>query len=175
MYPTCVGEVSECIAAGRGVKRCGFDRLRRRNRSSRLRADAKLSGRYYPRRSLFGGIRLCGRVEPVGSFRQRRAPANNYGIIMLDKLLSDIRSCTLCASKLPHAPRPVLAASAQARILIVGQAPGAREHASGIPWSDASGTRLRAWLGVDDATFYDDSKFAIVPVGFCYPGRGRQR
>jgi len=92
---------------------------------------------------------------------------------MLDKLLSDIRSCTLCASKLPHAPRPVLAASAQARILIVGQAPGARVHASGIPWSDASGTRLRAWLGVDDATFYDDSKFAIVPVGFCYPGRGR--
>ncbi|PTQ96077.1 uracil-DNA glycosylase [Paraburkholderia sp. GV068] len=92
---------------------------------------------------------------------------------MLDKLLSDIRSCTLCASKLPHAPRPVLAASAQARILIVGQAPGARVHASGIPWSDASGARLRAWLGVDDATFYDDSKFAIVPVGFCYPGRGR--
>ncbi|MCC8404586.1 uracil-DNA glycosylase family protein [Paraburkholderia sp. MMS20-SJTN17] len=92
--------------------------------------------------------------------------------VSLDALLRDIRSCTLCAANLPHAPRPVLAASARARILIVGQAPGARVHASGVPWSDASGARLRTWLGVDDTTFYDDSKFAIVPVAFCYPGRG---
>ncbi|SMG21093.1 uracil-DNA glycosylase family protein [Paraburkholderia susongensis] len=90
----------------------------------------------------------------------------------LEALLRDIRSCTLCAPTLPHPPRPVLAASVRARILIVGQAPGARVHASGVPWSDASGTRLRAWLGVDDATFYDASKFAIVPMGFCFPGRG---
>ncbi|EDZ99552.1 Uracil-DNA glycosylase superfamily [Burkholderia sp. H160] len=89
-----------------------------------------------------------------------------------DALLHDIRSCTLCAPNLPHAPRPVLAASVGARILIVGQAPGARVHASGVPWSDASGARLRTWLGVDDWTFYDDSKFAIVPMGFCFPGRG---
>ncbi|WP_233857260.1 uracil-DNA glycosylase family protein [Paraburkholderia sp. HD33-4] len=90
----------------------------------------------------------------------------------LDTLLQDIRSCTLCAPVLPHAPRPVLAASARARILIIGQAPGARVHASGVPWSDASGARLRTWLGVDDTTFYDASKFALVPMGFCFPGRG---
>lgn len=90
----------------------------------------------------------------------------------LDTLLHDIRSCTLCAPMLPHAPRPVLAASAQARILIIGQAPGARVHASGVPWSDASGARLRTWLGVDDTDFYDASKFALVPMGFCFPGRG---
>ncbi|MGF6936051.1 uracil-DNA glycosylase [Paraburkholderia sp. UCT70] len=90
----------------------------------------------------------------------------------LDTLLHDIRACTLCAPMLPHAPRPVLAASTRARILIIGQAPGARVHASGVPWSDASGARLRTWLGVDDTTFYDASRFAIVPVGFCFPGRG---
>ncbi|WP_233838160.1 uracil-DNA glycosylase family protein [Paraburkholderia sp. ZP32-5] len=89
-----------------------------------------------------------------------------------DLLLKDIRACTLCAPMLPHAPRPVLAASEQSRILIIGQAPGARVHASGVPWSDASGKRLRTWLGVDDATFYDASKFAVVPMGFCFPGRG---
>ncbi|MEX3859901.1 uracil-DNA glycosylase family protein [Paraburkholderia sp. BR10923] len=90
----------------------------------------------------------------------------------LDTLLHDIRACTLCAPMLPHAPRPVLAASASARILVIGQAPGARVHASGVPWSDASGARLRTWLGVDDTTFYDASRFASVPMGFCFPGRG---
>jgi uracil-DNA glycosylase len=90
----------------------------------------------------------------------------------LDTLLHEIRSCTLCAPKLPHTPRPVLAATAEARILIIGQAPGARVHASGVPWSDASGARLRTWLGVDDTTFYDASKFAVVPMSFCFPGRG---
>ncbi|MDH6146319.1 MULTISPECIES: uracil-DNA glycosylase family protein [Paraburkholderia] len=90
----------------------------------------------------------------------------------LDTLLRDIRACTVCAPMLPHAPRPVLAASTRARILIIGQAPGARVHASGVPWSDASGARLRTWLGVDDTTFYDASRFAIVPIGFCFPGRG---
>jgi uracil-DNA glycosylase len=92
--------------------------------------------------------------------------------IPLDILLRDIRACTICAPFLPHAPRPVLAASETARILIIGQAPGARVHASGIPWSDASGARLRTWLEVDDATFYDAAKFALVPMGFCFPGRG---
>ncbi|HEY2024729.1 uracil-DNA glycosylase family protein [Paraburkholderia sp.] len=88
-----------------------------------------------------------------------------------DLLLREIRACTLCSPLLPHPPRPVLAASEQARILVIGQAPGARVHASGVPWSDASGARLRTWLGVDDATFYDTSKFAIVPMEFCFPGR----
>ena len=92
--------------------------------------------------------------------------------ISLNTLLHDIRACTVCAPMLPHAPRPVVVASAESRILIIGQAPGARVHASGIPWSDASGARLRNWLEVSDETFYDASKFAIVPMGFCFPGRG---
>jgi uracil-DNA glycosylase len=87
-------------------------------------------------------------------------------------LLTEIRACTLCAAHLPLGPRPVLRASATARILIVGQAPGTKVHATGIPWDDASGARLRTWLGLDAATFYDDSRIAIVPMGFCYPGRG---
>jgi uracil-DNA glycosylase len=90
----------------------------------------------------------------------------------LDALLREIRACTICAAVLPHAPRPVVVASGQARILVIGQAPGARVHASGVPWSDASGKRLRTWLDVEPATFYDASKFAIVPMGFCFPGRG---
>jgi uracil-DNA glycosylase len=89
----------------------------------------------------------------------------------LDDLLRDIRACRICEAQLPLGPRPVLAASAQARLLIVSQAPGARVHATGIPWNDASGRRLRDWLQLDEATFYDESRVAIVPMGFCYPGR----
>lgn len=91
----------------------------------------------------------------------------------LDPLLAEIRACRLCAATLPLGPRPVLRASAGARLLVAGQAPGTRVHASGIPWDDASGQRLRAWMGVDVDTFYDASRVAIVPMGFCYPGRGR--
>ena len=90
----------------------------------------------------------------------------------LDSLLVDVRACTLCRDSIPE-PRPVLRAAASARILVVGQAPGTKVHASGIPWNDASGHRLRHWMGVDDATFYDESRIAIVPMGFCYPGKGR--
>ena len=86
------------------------------------------------------------------------------------KLLTDIRACTACADDLPHDPRPVLRASTSARICIVGQAPGTRVHASGIPFDDPSGDRLRDWLGVDRGTFYDESRIAIVPMGFCFPG-----
>ena len=89
----------------------------------------------------------------------------------LDDLLRDIRACRICEAQLPLGPRPVLAASAQARLLIVSQAPGARVHATGIPWNDASGRRLRDWLQLDEAMFYDESRVAIVPMGFCYPGR----
>jgi uracil-DNA glycosylase len=95
---------------------------------------------------------------------KRRAP--------LDALLAEIRTCRVCEAVLPLGPRPVVRAHRDARILIVGQAPGARVHASGIPWDDASGKRLREWLGVDAEIFYDASRFAIVPMGFCYPGRG---
>ena len=88
----------------------------------------------------------------------------------LDGLLAEIRACRACADDLPHPPRPVLRASATARICLVGQAPGARVHATGIPFNDPSGDRLRAWLGIDRATFYDESRIAIVPMGFCFPG-----
>jgi uracil-DNA glycosylase len=89
----------------------------------------------------------------------------------LDRLLRDIRDCALCAADLPLGPRPVLRARASARIMIVGQAPGTRVHETGIPWNDPSGERLRGWMQVDDETFYDEERIAIVPMGFCYPGR----
>jgi uracil-DNA glycosylase len=89
----------------------------------------------------------------------------------LPALLDAIRACRLCEAHLPLGPRPVVRASATARLLIVGQAPGTRVHASGVPWDDASGRRLRDWLGMDEDTFYDESRIAIVPMGFCYPGR----
>jgi uracil-DNA glycosylase len=85
-------------------------------------------------------------------------------------LLREIRVCQICAAHLPHEPRPVLRAKPSARIVIAGQAPGTRVHASGMPFTDPSGDRLRDWLGVDSATFYDDTKVAIVPMGFCFPG-----
>ena len=90
----------------------------------------------------------------------------------LDSLLRAVRACRVCEAYLPLGPRPVLQAGATARILIVGQAPGAKVHASGIPWDDRSGERLRSWMGVDAPTFYDAAQVAIVPLGFCYPGRG---
>jgi uracil-DNA glycosylase len=91
----------------------------------------------------------------------------------LEALLADVRACRVCAEYLPLGPRPIVRAGRAARVLIVGQAPGTRVHASGIPWSDLSGDRLREWLGVDETSFYDESRFAIVPMGFCYPGRGK--
>ena len=74
---------------------------------------------------------------------------------------------------MPLGPRPVVRASASARLLIIGQAPGTRVHASGTPWDDPSGDRLRDWLGMDREQFYDESRLAIVPMGFCYPGKGK--
>ncbi|MFP5517232.1 MAG: uracil-DNA glycosylase family protein [Alphaproteobacteria bacterium] len=88
----------------------------------------------------------------------------------LDRLFATVRACTLCAGVLQHGCRPVLRGSRTARLLIVGQAPGARVHASGIPWDDASGDRLRKWLAMDRAAFYDESRIAVVPMGLCYPG-----
>ena len=90
----------------------------------------------------------------------------------LEELLATVRQCRACAKALPLGPRPVLRAAESARILVVGQAPGARVHASGIPWDDASGARLREWMGVDTGRFYDESQVAIIPMGYCYPGRG---
>jgi uracil-DNA glycosylase len=92
----------------------------------------------------------------------------------LDRLLKDVRACTLCAKHLAHKPRPVLRASASARLMIIGQAPGTKVHESGVPWDDRSGDRLREWLGIDRGTFYDESKIAIVPMGFCFPGQDKK-
>jgi uracil-DNA glycosylase len=89
----------------------------------------------------------------------------------LARILRDARACTLCARRLPLGPRPVLRASATARLLIVGQAPGTHVHETGIFWNDPSGDRLRDWLALDRAAFYDETRVAIVPMGFCYPGR----
>lgn len=91
----------------------------------------------------------------------------------LDALLTEVRSCTVCAPSLPHGPRPVLQAGGAARIVIIGQAPGRRVHESGIPWADPSGERLREWLGVTEEQFYDPDVVAVVPMGFCYPGAAR--
>ena len=93
--------------------------------------------------------------------------------IPLVDLLALVRSCNHCQDKLPLGPRPVLRAGSGARLLIVGQAPGTRVHASGVPWDDPSGDRLRHWLQLDPDRFYNEDEVAIVPMGFCYPGRGK--
>ena len=88
----------------------------------------------------------------------------------LDRLLQDVRACTACAD-LPLGPRPVLQVARSARLLIVGQAPGRKVHETGVPWNDASGERLRHWMGLDRSAFYDEGCVAIVPIGLCYPGK----
>ncbi len=94
----------------------------------------------------------------------------------LDALIDEIRACRVCrdapryGAPLPHEPRPVIQVSGTARLCIAGQAPGTRVHASGRPFTDPSGVRLRAWLGLDEETFYDPAKVAIIPMGFCFPG-----
>lgn len=93
----------------------------------------------------------------------------------LAALAASIRACRICRDRpdgapLPHEPRPVFVVSASARVLIAGQAPGTRVHATGRPFTDPSGDRLRAWMAVDEACFYDPGRFAILPMGFCFPG-----
>ncbi|MBX9632333.1 MAG: uracil-DNA glycosylase family protein [Burkholderiales bacterium] len=88
----------------------------------------------------------------------------------LEALVREARACTVCAAHLPHPPRPVLRVGKSARLLIIGQAPGRRVHASGIPWNDPSGQRLRDWLGLAPEVFYDERRVAILPIGLCYPG-----
>ena len=102
----------------------------------------------------------CG---SVGSSAEERLAA----------VAAEARACIVCAPHLPLGPRPVFQASATARLLIVGQAPGTRVHESGVPWSDRSGDRLRLWTGLDSATFYNAAKVALLPMGLCYPGRLR--
>ncbi|OWJ65348.1 uracil-DNA glycosylase family protein [Inquilinus limosus] len=88
----------------------------------------------------------------------------------LAAVVAAARACRICAGRWPHPPRPVLRAAATARLLIIGQAPGARVQASGLSWTDASGDRLRQWLGVDPDAFYDEGRVALVSMGLCFPG-----
>lgn len=88
----------------------------------------------------------------------------------LGRIIAEARACRLCAAELPLGPRPVVRAAASAKLLVIGQAPGTRVHETGIPWNDRSGDRLRDWLQVGREAFYDESRIAIVPMGFCYPG-----
>ena len=90
----------------------------------------------------------------------------------MDALLAEVRACRSCAVHLPLGPRPVVQAGASARLLLVGQAPSLTVHKTGVPWDDKSGEQLRRWLGVDRAVFYDPARIALMPMGYCYPGRG---
>jgi uracil-DNA glycosylase len=89
----------------------------------------------------------------------------------LKHLITEIEACRICADHLPLGPRPVLRVSATATLMIIGQAPGTKVHESGVPWDDASGERFRDWLGLSADVFYDQAQVAIMPMGFCYPGR----
>ena len=88
-------------------------------------------------------------------------------------LLNEISKCTVCAAHLELGPRPIISGSTRSKLVIIGQAPGTVVHRTGIPWDDKSGENLRKWLGIDTQSFYDADKVALVPMGFCYPGRGK--
>lgn len=90
----------------------------------------------------------------------------------MKKLLQEIRGCDICARHLEHGVNPVLQAAGSSRILIIGQAPGRKVHETGVPWDDPSGNQLRQWLGVDKELFYNPDVMALIPMGFCYPGKG---
>lgn len=92
---------------------------------------------------------------------------------ILTTLIEEVRACTICASHLEHGVRPVLQIDSKEKILIAGQAPGRKVHESGVPFDDASGDRLREWMGVSKDTFYNAKEIAILPMGFCYPGKGK--
>lgn len=91
----------------------------------------------------------------------------------LQRLTSTIRSCKLCEQSLPFEPNPIVRPSRKAKILIIGQAPGTKVHETSISWNDASGNKLREWMGIDRNVFYNIEKIAIMPMGFCYPGKGK--
>ncbi|UUM30452.1 uracil-DNA glycosylase family protein [Vibrio japonicus] len=92
---------------------------------------------------------------------------------MLKETLQQIRACSLCEPNLPLGANPVIQASESSKLLIIGQAPGLKVHNTSIPWNDPSGERLREWLQLDKAQFYDPDEIAIMPMGLCYPGKGK--
>jgi uracil-DNA glycosylase len=120
--------------------------------------------------------KTAGRPGPAASTNAASAVARSpTPTAALERLAAEIRACRICrdaprGKPLPHAPRPVLVVSSTARLAICGQAPGTRVHASGIPFRDPSGDRLREWIGATPTTFYDPARVAIVPMGFCFPG-----
>jgi uracil-DNA glycosylase family 4 len=91
----------------------------------------------------------------------------------MQDFLSEVRNCTVCEKTLPLGPRPVLSGEKKSKVIIIGQAPGSVVHQSGLPWDDKSGDNLRRWLGVSKEEFYNTQNFAILPMGLCYPGRGK--
>jgi Uracil DNA glycosylase superfamily len=103
--------------------------------------------------------------------RSCRGPSDSVAEPAFDRLIAEIRACTFCAPDLPFGPHPVLRGRPSARLLIISQAPGTRVHETGLSFNDRSGDRLRAWLALDRETFYDETRIAIAPIGFCYPGR----
>ena len=99
--------------------------------------------------------------------------SNKLPRFLVSELKGNIKSCTLCKADLPFPPKPIFSFSSTSKILIVGQAPGIKVHESGIPWNDASGKRLREWMGVTKEEFYSTKYFSIIPMGFCYPGKSK--
>lgn len=91
----------------------------------------------------------------------------------MESLLTNVRNCQICKDHFVHDPNPVLTAHPESKIVIIGQAPGAIVHQTSIPWNDKSGDNLRRWLGINRSIFYDQSKIALIPMGFCYPGKGK--
>lgn len=91
----------------------------------------------------------------------------------MKRLLAEIQACKICRSELPFEPNPIVSAKKNSKIVIIGQAPGTKVNETGIPWDDPSGKQLRAWLNVGTNVFYDSSNFALIPMGFCYPGNGK--
>ena len=124
------------------------------------------------------GFMLCQVSRPMPASHAEdpvdqscRPPSDPAAELAFDRLVAEIRACTLCAPDLPLGPRPVLRGRTSARLLIISQAPGTRVHETGLSFNDRSGDRLRAWLALDRETFYDETRIAIAPMGFCYPGR----
>jgi hypothetical protein len=120
-------------------------------------------------------LRLTAGTSNNRDHNEAEAPNPEATYRTLGSLLAAVRNCRACEAHLPLGPRPVLRAAETARILVVEQAPGVRVHMTGIPWDDPSGERLRGWMGVGKDVFYDESRIAIISMGYCYRGRGQRR
>ncbi len=130
------------------------------------------------RRFVANGLRLYGYVKwlcmqwPI-LLEWLAQMTSLYSRMPFGELVANVRQCRICEAQLPLGPRPVVQISQSARLLVVGQAPGRRVHDTGLPFNDPSGDRLRNWMGIDRDTFYDGQQLAILPMGFCYPGTGK--